>query len=211
MLKVPCARNLVKGILLNVAEQLPERITDPKALRALSHPTRWKLIELLGLERTATATRCAEFTGESVASCSYHLNMLAKYGFVEQADGGTGREKPWKLVKYDQSWDTDGLEPEGAMAAETLTEVFLDYEVGRIKEFNRRRDREPEEWRRHARTRATITWLTADELAEVSRDLAAVWSRYDGRLEDPSLRPEGSRAVRLFLAQYLPQPAREEG
>jgi predicted transcriptional regulator len=81
-----------------MTENLPGRITDPKALRALSHPTRWKLIELLGLERTATATRCAEFTGESVASCSYHLNMLAKYGFVEQAEGGTGREKPWKLT-----------------------------------------------------------------------------------------------------------------
>ena len=45
---------------------MAERITDPKALRALSHPTRWKLIELLGLEPAATATRCAEFTGESV-------------------------------------------------------------------------------------------------------------------------------------------------
>ena len=185
---------------------MSERITDPKALRALSHPTRWKLIELLGLERAATATRCAEFTGESVASCSYHLNMLAKYGFVEQAGGGTGRERPWKLVKYDQSWEATELGPEGAMAAETLTEVFLDYEVGRIKEFGRRRDREPEEWRHHARNRATTTWLTAEEFAELSRDVAAVWARYDGRLEDPSLRPEGSRAVRSFLAQYLPQP-----
>ncbi|HYH31746.1 MAG TPA: winged helix-turn-helix domain-containing protein [Pseudonocardia sp.] len=193
-----------------MTEQLPERIRDPKVLRALSHPTRWKLIELLGLERTATATRCAEYTGESVASCSYHLSMLAKYGFVEQADGGSGREKPWKLVKYDQSWETDGLEPEGAVAAETLTDVFLDHEVGRIKEFSRRRDREPERWRRHARTRATITWLTADEMTEVSRDLAAVFARFDGRLEDPSLRPEGSRPVRLFTAQYLPQPAPAE-
>jgi Helix-turn-helix domain len=193
-----------------VTEQLPERITDPKALRALSHPTRWKLIELLGLESTATATRCAEFTGESVASCSYHLSMLAKYGFVEQAEGGTGRERPWKLVKYDQSWEAADLEPEGALAAEALTEVFLDYEVGRIKEFGRRRDREPEEWRRHARNRATTTWLTADEFAEISQDLAAVWARYEGRLENPSLRPDGSRAVRLFLAQYLPQPARDE-
>jgi hypothetical protein len=193
-----------------VAEQLPGRITDPKALRALSHPTRWKLIELLGLDTTATATRCAEFTGESVASCSYHLSILAKYGFVEQADGGSGRERPWKLVKYHQSWETEGLAPEGALAAETLSEVFLDYYFGRLKEFLRRRDREPEQWRRHTRPRATITWLTADEMEEVSRDLAAVFERYDGRLEDPALRPEGSRAVRLFFTQYLPRPAGTE-
>jgi hypothetical protein len=187
-----------------VTEHLPERITDPKALRALSHPTRWKLIELLGLERTATATRCADFTGESVASCSYHLNMLAKYGFVEQADGGTGREKPWKLVKYDQSWEAEDLEPEGRLAAEALTDVFLDYEVGRMKEYDRRRDREPEEWRRLSRKTARFSYLTVEELEQVSRELRAVLDRYQGRLEDPALRPPGSRAVRVFLATYFP-------
>jgi hypothetical protein len=191
-----------------MTENLPGRITDPKALRALSHPTRWKLIELLGLERTATATRCAEFTGESVASCSYHLNMLAKYGFVEQADGGTGREKPWKLAAYDQSWETEGLEPEGQLAAEALTDVFLDYEVGRMKEASRRHDREPEEWRRHSRKSATITYLTVEELEQVSGELRAIIDRYWGRLEDPALRPEGSRAVRLFLATYFPPASR---
>jgi hypothetical protein len=193
-----------------MTEQLPERITDPKALRALSHPTRWKLIELLGLERTATATRCAEFTGESVASCSYHLSILAKYGFVEQAEGGTGRERPWKLVKYDQSWETEGLELEGKLAAEALTEVFLDYEVGRMKEFARRRDREPEEWRRHTRSTATITYLTVEELEQVAGEFRAIFDRYDGRLENPALRPEGSRPVRLFLAKYFPPVARTE-
>jgi len=35
---------------------------DPEglALRALAHPLRWKLIDLLGSEGSATATRCAE-------------------------------------------------------------------------------------------------------------------------------------------------------
>lgn len=193
-----------------VTEHLPDRITDPKALRALSHPTRWKLIELLGLERTATATRCAEFTGESVASCSYHLSMLAKYGFVAQAEGGTGREKPWKLVKYDQSWETEGLEPEGVLAAEALTEVFLDYEFGRMKEFTRRRDREPEEWRRLSRSTASLTYLTVEELEQVSREFRAIFERYWARSEDPALRPEGSRAVRLFLTSYFPPQQRPE-
>lgn len=190
-----------------MTEHLPERITDPRALRALAHPTRWKLIELLELESTATATRCAEYTGESVASCSYHLGMLGKYGFVEQATGGTGRERPWKLVLYDQSWEAEGLEPEGALAAEALTDVFLDHELRRIKDSKRRRDREPEDWKQHTVTRARTTYLTLEELEQVSRDLEAVLDRYDGRLEDSSSRPDGSRPVRLFLAQYLPRPA----
>ncbi|OZM81981.1 helix-turn-helix domain-containing protein [Pseudonocardia sp. MH-G8] len=187
-----------------MTEHRPERITDPKALRALSHPTRWKLIELLGLERTATATRCADFTGESVASCSYHLNMLAKYGFVEQAGGGTGREKPWKLVKYDQSWETEGLEPEGQLAAEALTDVFLDYENSRMKDAARRQEREPQEWRRNSRKRASLTYLTVDELEQVSQELRAILDRYGNRLEDPARRPAGSRAVRMFFATYFP-------
>ena len=187
-----------------MTEYLPERITDPRALRALSHPTRWKLIELLGLERTATATRCADFTGESVASCSYHLNMLAKYGFVEQAEGGTGREKPWKLVKYDQSWETEGLEPEGQLAAEALTDVFLDYEISRMKDAARRQEREPQEWRRNSRKRASLTYLTVEELEQVSQELRSILDRYDNRLEDPAQRPSGSRAVRMFFATYFP-------
>jgi hypothetical protein len=187
-----------------VTEDLAGRITDPKALRALSHPTRWKLIELLNLEPTATATRCAEFTGESVASCSYHLRMLGKYGFVEQIVGGGGREKPWRLVAHDQSWSAEGMDPEGALAAEKLTEVFLDHEVGRMKEYVRRRDREPEEWQQLGTLTATLAHLTADELREVNRDLRAVLDRYWSRTQDPTLRPPGSRPVRLFLAGYLP-------
>lgn len=196
-----------------MTENLPVRITDPKALRALSHPTRWKLIDLLGLEDTATATRCAEFTGESVASCSYHLNMLAKYGFVEQADRGPGREKPWRLSARRQSWTPEGLDPEGVLAAETLSEVYLDHEFSRQKDFLRRYDREPPEWWAATGSQATTTYLTLDELRAVSAELSEVVERFRGRVEDPSTRPEGARPVRLFLASYLPQlppPKHEE-
>jgi hypothetical protein len=194
-----------------MTEELPGRISDPKTLRALSHPTRWKLIELLAMEPTATATQCAEYAGESVASCSYHLGMLAKYGFVEQADGGQGREKPWKLVRHDQSWSAEGLEPDAALAAEALTDVYLDHEFGRLKEFARRRDRESEQWRRLSRSQATLTYLTLDELEELSADLASLFQRYYDRAVDQNLRPPDSRAVRLFQATYYPQPpARKE-
>src|ERR1700689_171342 len=76
---------------------------DPKALRALAHPLRWKLIDLLGSEGTATATRCAEVLGESVASCSYHLGILGKYGYAEMLPDQPGREKPWRLSSVVQN------------------------------------------------------------------------------------------------------------
>jgi predicted ArsR family transcriptional regulator len=183
-----------------------EPIRDPKALRALSHPTRWNLIELLDLEGTATATRCAEFTGESVASCSYHLSMLAKYGFVEQAAGGTGREKPWRRVARRLSVQQAGLDTEAELAAEVLTEVYLDHELGRMKEYVRRTSRESERWQAATGTWASTTHLTLEELEAVAAELLAITERFRDRTDDPALRPDGARPVRLFLAGWLPIP-----
>lgn len=193
-------------MLTCVTEELPGRVTDPKALRALSHPTRWKLIELLGLEATATATRCAEFTGESVASCSYHLGILAKYGFVEQADGGRGREKPWRATSRRLSFSSDGLEPEAALAVETVTEVFLDHEHSRQKEFLRRMDRESLPWQQSTGTTTRLTYLTAAELATVRKEMDALLARFADRTDHPELRPADARPVRSAISTYLPLP-----
>lgn len=192
-----------------MTDDRPRRITEAKELRALSHPTRWAIIELLGLEGTATATRCAEHTGESVASCSYHLGMLAKYGYVEQAEGGTGREKPWKLVHKNQSWGFDAdSEPdvESELAAEALTEAFLDHTVNSMKAYLHRSSREPAEWRAAASSYATTRHLTAAELTELLAEIVALVERYRDRNDDPTLRPEGSRPVRLYNASWLPIP-----
>ena len=87
------------------------------ALRALAHPLRWKLIDVLGSEDAATATRCAEVLGESVASCAYHLGILAKYGYIEPVPDHAGREKPWRMASYEQMLSSDGLGVEGELAA----------------------------------------------------------------------------------------------
>src|ERR1041384_3086829 len=114
-------------------------ITDPKALRALSHPFRWKLLQVLTEQGPHTATQCSEKLGESVASCSYHLNMLAKYGFVEEVEG-PGRQKPWRIVRGRQSISTEGLEGEAAMAAEAAAMAYLDQEFERTRERLRRHE-----------------------------------------------------------------------
>lgn len=188
-----------------MTERALDQITDPKALRALSHPTRWTLIELLGLERTATATRCAEYSGESVASCSYHLNMLAKYGFVEHADGGQGREKPWRLRRRDHNWTAVGMRTDVAMAAETLSEVFLDHENAQAKYWVRRASREPVEWQAAAGTHGFTRHLTAAELAGLTERIEALLEPYRARHDDPTVRPDGARPVRLLLSTWLPR------
>ena len=89
-------------------------------------------MDLIGSETTATATRCAEVLGESVASCSYHLGILGKYGYIELVPGQAGKEKPWRLVSRQQNLDPSDLDTEGALAAEAAAGAFLDHELARI-------------------------------------------------------------------------------
>jgi Helix-turn-helix domain len=168
------------------------------ALRALAHPLRWKLIDLLGSEQSATATRCSEVLGESVASCGYHLGILAKYGYIEPDGERAGREKPWRLTSRHQELSPAGLDESGALAAQAATEVFLDHELERIKDRLRRLDLEPGEWRAASYVSGTTHWLTADELAEIKNQLADIQARYSDRDDDPARRPPDAREVRIF-------------
>ncbi len=144
----------------------PLQNREPLALRALAHPLRWKLLDLLNSEQAAMATRCAEVLGESVASCGYHLGILAKYGYIEPIPGRAGREKPWRLISRRQDLSPGGHDESGVLAARAATEVFLDHELARIKD-RRRRGEEPDEWREDSHLFGATHWMTAAELSEV--------------------------------------------
>ena len=177
-------------------------------MRALAHPLRWKLIDLLGNEDSATATRCAEVLGESVPSCAYHLGILAKYGYVELVPGQVGREKPWRLTSYRQELSGEGLGIEGELAAQAATEAFLDHEIARIKDRLRSRSLEPGEWRESSRLLGSTMWMTAEEFKQLSEQLAELAERYVDRHEDPARRPAESRQARVFLSiSVLPEPS----
>ena len=82
----------------------PRKITDARTLRALAHPVRIALFEELALGGAMTATEIGERIGETATTCSFHLRQLAKYGFVEEAGGGTGRSRPWRLTPVGRSF-----------------------------------------------------------------------------------------------------------
>ena len=64
--------------------------------------------------------------GESPANCAFHLRTLAKYGFVEEAGGGRGRERPWRRAYDTLSWGRNPGDPGAALAAEALDQVWMD-------------------------------------------------------------------------------------
>ncbi|MEV1008699.1 helix-turn-helix domain-containing protein [Streptomyces sp. NPDC049881] len=106
------------------------RIRDPQALRALAHPLRFDLVELLGMIGPATAAECGRRLGQSQASCSFHLRQLAKYGFVAEArtDDTDQRKRFWRLVETDQTWDGE----EHPAAAAELGRAVVEREAARV-------------------------------------------------------------------------------
>jgi DNA-binding transcriptional ArsR family regulator len=68
-------------------------------LRALSHPTRLKMLMMLRLEGPATATQLAQELKLNTGATSYHLRQLAEHGFiVEDAERGDARDRWWKAA-----------------------------------------------------------------------------------------------------------------
>lgn len=173
-------------------------LRDPKAIRALAHPLRLALLEVLGGEGTATATRCAEVTGESVASCSFHLRALAQHGMIERALS-EGRERPWRLAAPTQMIEPTADE-QISTANAALMDFFLDHEVNRIRTWRDRQENEAPPWRDAGHFLGATAWLTVDELARLHAELNDVVERFFlDRLAEDSRRPE-ARPVRLLLA-----------
>jgi DNA-binding transcriptional ArsR family regulator len=171
------------------------RLTDARELRALAHPVRMAIIEQLSISGPLTATELAGRLGETPANCSWHLRKLAQFGFVEEAEGGTGRQRPWQVPGLGFSFgDSDGAGSADAhRAAAALAEVTMARAVDRLREATRRAADEPAEWRKAMDSRETVAWLTAEELAELNEALREVLERYDRRLEDKGARPKGAR------------------
>jgi DNA-binding transcriptional ArsR family regulator len=194
--------------------QVPRReLRDPKVLRALSHPVRLRILDELMTVGPATATELSERIGESPANCSWHLRQLAQHGFVEEAGGGTGRQRPWKLVAQSTSLarpDDGEQEPEFATARHTLIDVLMDRELEAWRAWHASRRNEPSQWRDASLvSQSNGIWLTAEELAALGKELTELVERHImPRVDrvDPANRPAGSRPSR-FVAWCIPTGA----
>src|SRR3954467_7159435 len=126
----------------------PRELTDPKAMRALAHPVRLALLEALTDAGPLTATEAGERVGESPANASFHLRQLAKYGYVEEAEGGTGRRRPWKRKHLGMRFTEVHEDPETAAAARALSRVWSHRYLARAEQGLEENRSQPDEWRR---------------------------------------------------------------
>src|SRR5690242_3347027 len=110
-------------------------VRDPRVLRAVAHPLRLRLLEVIALRGPVTATELAEEVGESPANCSWHLRQLARYGFIVEAGGGHGRQRPWRLVPEGHRWGEGTETPELARAGDAAAEVIFDAEYQALRRW----------------------------------------------------------------------------
>jgi predicted ArsR family transcriptional regulator len=170
-------------------------LTDPRALRALAHPVRLALVGLLRREGPMTATRAAVHVDSSPSNCSFHLRQLEKYGLVEEAPGGRGRERPWRATAFFTSWPNAPHDPELAAAADLLSAVVVERLFEQVMRWLEAKPSDPPEWQEAATFSDTMLYLTAEELDAYARDVRDLQARFAERTASSDRRPEGSRRV----------------
>jgi DNA-binding transcriptional ArsR family regulator len=172
-------------------------ITDPRTMRALAHPVRIALLEALGREGELTASRAAEMLDESPGNMSWHLQTLAKYGYIEETGGGKGRSRPWRIASVSNRFQTATEDPEIEAAGEALESTFAERAYSQLREWWSRRSSYPYAWREAAFTSDSLGYLTAEEMAEIGEEIAELYGRYRDRILDKQRRPDDARPVRL--------------
>jgi DNA-binding transcriptional ArsR family regulator len=76
-------------------------LREPEQLKALGHPLRVRVLEMLGQdgEWQLTNRELAQRLGVDPGHLHFHVRMLLKAGLIELADSeGRGREKPYRAV-----------------------------------------------------------------------------------------------------------------
>ncbi len=183
-------------------------ISDPRTMRAIAHPMRIALLEALRREGPLTATRAAELLDDSPGNMSWHLQTLAKYGFVEEAGGGKGRSRPWSLVDVTYSFDAASGDAEHAAAEDALEGSLHQRNYEQLRAWWSARRSYPMKWRRAAFSTHGMTYMTAEEMEQLSEQVSDLLGRYRDRTRDKSLRPPDALPVHLVAFGHPLPPLR---
>jgi DNA-binding transcriptional ArsR family regulator len=182
----------------------PPAELGPAALRALAHPLRIRILDLLPIRGPLTASKLGEIVGESSGSTSYHLRQLAKHGLVREVEGkGTARERWWERTPGGFSISSAGKDsPAGRQTAEAVNMEFLRLRSERVLAFARAGQDADEEtlesWM------GSATFVTANKWAtrEQAKAVVEAWERFSAEHLDPLSRQEGQPGAVPFEIHF---------
>jgi DNA-binding transcriptional ArsR family regulator len=183
------------------------RVTDPRALKAVAHPLRGRLLGALRVEGPATATELAAKFGESSGSTSYHLRQLARYGFVEEhPERRDARERRWRSVHRYTAWNEAELEAtaEGREAASDMRDRQVLVLVRARDLFERERDAFGPEWLEAAGMSDDFAMLTPASVIALRERVAALLRELETEDADAPGRERVSLHMALFPSRTYP-------
>lgn len=187
----------------------PDRVLDTRALRALAHPLRVQLYDIISQYGPQTASSLATMTGESSGSTSYHLRELAKHDLIHEVEGrGSGRERWWARPRGGVSfgdpevWGT----PAGRAASEVVMSEYLTRRHQQLMRFVSEGMTETGPWGEAAMISTANGRLTVEQLSELSRAVQALVTAAVEKARDQPL--EDSRPVTIRVDMF---PLPEEG
>jgi DNA-binding transcriptional ArsR family regulator len=176
------------------------RVTDPRALRALAHPTRVALLDHLLARGARTASECAETVGESPSTCSWHMRQLARFGFVERVESGDGRERPWRATATGFAYDPGESMPTDERLQSAVLATQLRAEEEALLRHLEARSELPEPWRDASVVHTYHLQMTPAELLALQSELDHAIRPFVALTRDDA--PEDARPVRLHLRAY---------
>lgn len=169
-------------------------VTDPRAIRALTNPVRFRAMEeLYSTQRQITASELARTAGVLPGSMTYHLTVLEGFGLVVRADpdgSDDRRERPWAAAGPDYTVvGSGGARPSDAAV---LLDQYLHDVTRRMQGLLRRyATGRPAQLGYVVATTARIV-LDAEERRAMRDEVEAVWRKYQamaaGRVEDEHRR-----------------------
>lgn len=184
-------------------------VSEPSVLRALAHPARLAVIDMLtSTGKTATATECAEVAGLSPSAMSYHLRTLAKAGLIEEAPGrGDGRERVWRAPMKGLTLHTEqDAPPEHKQALAEVVDLHLNRLVQRVRRWIATSHEESPEWYGAVTLSESRIVVTAKEMEVLREKFREMLQPY--QLLTRTDLPEGTReAVMTLIA--LPMQDRD--
>lgn len=189
-------------------------LTDPAVLKALAHPARLQILDVLQDGDGATATQCAAVVGLSASACSWHLRLLHRTGLVEDAGRGEdGRERRWRTAVPSWQLNRSGIDTEPAEADAldiAVTRALLQASDAAVEAFfaATAQGEVTESWRHAALVSNSTLWLTDEELRELTEQVGDLLKPYTRRHRTDA--PPGARIAHAAL-RFVPQRERLAG
>lgn len=191
----------------------PTRVVDPKAVAAITHPLRMRLLGELARRGSARAVDLAQVVGEPANAVSFHLRQLARYDLIEEdPERAANRRERWWRQTSERGFhlDIDAIRRQegGEAAVDVLRRVAEGHVLALHRTIRDQGQRpaeaaDPQSSSPRAISGDFAVRLTDDELHEMREELRAVLEKWAQR---SALHPDAESERRGYYGVVMAAP-----